>query len=117
MGEFTSKLKRVRVPLVSARDLGLGPDAADGGGGGGGANDVPFNVQRDRQNMVEAAIVRIMKARKALGHNALVAEVTKQLQNRFNPAPVFIKKRIEALIERDYLQRDEKDRRTYVYLA
>ncbi|KAG5188131.1 Cullin [Tribonema minus] len=115
--EFTSKLKRVRVPLVSARDLGLGPDAADGGGGGGGADDVPFNVQRDRQNMVEAAIVRIMKARKALGHNALVAEVTKQLQNRFNPAPVFIKKRIEALIERDYLQRDEKDRRTYVYLA
>jgi cullin 3 len=43
-----------------------------------------------------------MKARKALNHNELIAEVTKQLSTRFNPAPQFIKKWIESLIEREY---------------
>jgi len=66
---------------------------------------------------VEAAIVRIMKARKALNHNDLIAEVTRQLQARFSATPQFIKKRIESLIEREYLERDEADRRKYNYLA
>jgi cullin 3 len=66
---------------------------------------------------VEAAIVRIMKARKALHHNDLIAEVTKQLSIRFNPSPQFIKKRVESLMERDYLTRAEDDRRVYMYVA
>ena len=52
-------------------------------------------VDNDRQPLVEAAVVRIMKSRKMLDHNALVAEVVKQLSTRFIPSPGFIKKRIE----------------------
>lgn len=40
----------------------------------------------------------------------LVAEVTEQLKSRFMPPPVIIKKRIEGLIERDYLARTPEDR-------
>jgi cullin 3 len=47
----------------------------------------------------------------------LIAEVTKQLQVRFVPTPQFIKKRIEGLIEREYLERDEQDHRLYMYVA
>lgn len=46
-------------------------------------------------------------------HSGLVAEVTEQLRSRFLPAPVIIKKRIEGLIEREYLARTQEDR--YVY--
>ena len=47
----------------------------------------------------------------------LVSEVVEQLSNRFLPSPVIIKKRIEGLIEREYIKRSESDRKVYVYLA
>lgn len=43
-------------------------------------------------------------------HNILVTEVTEQLRGRFLPSPVIIKKRIEGLIEREYLARTPEDR-------
>lgn len=43
-------------------------------------------------------------------HNILVTEVTEQLKGRFLPSPVIIKKRIEGLIEREYLARTPEDR-------
>jgi len=46
-----------------------------------------------------------------------VSDVTSQLKSRFLPSPVFIKKRIEGLIEREYLQRSPEDRKVYNYLA
>ena len=36
---------------------------------------------------------------------------------RFQPSPVIIKKRIEGLIEREYIKRADHDRKLYVYLA
>ncbi|KAJ6852202.1 cullin-3A-like [Iris pallida] len=74
-------------------------------------------VEEDRKPQIEAAIVRIMKSRRVLDHNNIVAEVTKQLQSRFLPNPVVIKKRIESLIEREFLERDKADRKLYRYLA
>jgi cullin 3 len=58
---------------------------------------------------VEAAIVRIMKTRKTLQHNLLVSELIKQLSSKFQPDPAFLKKRIESLIEREFLERDQED--------
>jgi len=105
--DFTSKLKRVKVPLVSAKETSVGLVG----------DELPAGVEEDRRHLVEAAIVRIMKARKVLNHNELIAEVTRQLHQRFNAVPAFIKKRVESLIEREYLERDEDDRRVYTYLA
>ncbi|KAI9106100.1 Cullin [Phlyctochytrium arcticum] len=74
-------------------------------------------IDEARRLQVEACIVRIMKARKSLDHNNLVAEVVKQLGARFTPNPSLVKRRIEGLIERDYLERDKRDRKIYNYLA
>ena len=74
-------------------------------------------VEEDRKPQIEAAVVRIMKARRVLDHNSIVAEVTRQLSARFLPNPTVIKKRIESLIEREFLERDATDRRLYRYLA
>ena len=104
---FTSKLKRVRIPLVAARDSVPLDEAPTG---------VPRAVEEDRRHLVEANIVRIMKTRKSLQHNDLIAEVSRQLAHRFYPQPTFIKKCIESLLEREYIER-EPDTRAYKYLA
>ena len=39
-----------------------------------------------------------------------LVQCVQQLRNRFNPNPVVIKKRMESLIERDYLARAQEDR-------
>lgn len=74
-------------------------------------------VEEERRPQIEASIVRIMKSRKKLEHKNLVAEVTKQLQSRFLANPTEVKKRIESLIEREFLERDNSDRKLYRYSA
>ncbi|MFS7968402.1 putative cullin protein, neddylation [Helianthus anomalus] len=59
---------------------------------------------------------RIMKVRRALDHDNIVAEVTKQLQSRFLPDPVVIKQRIGALIKREFLELDKDDQKLYRYI-
>uniref|UniRef100_A0A8R1HYN6 Cullin-2 n=1 Tax=Caenorhabditis japonica TaxID=281687 RepID=A0A8R1HYN6_CAEJA len=75
-----------------------------------------FQVTQDRKYYMECAIVRIMKTRKVLKHNALVTEIMDQTKGRFTPDVPFIKKSIEDLIEKMYIQRtDQNDE--YQYLA
>ena len=78
---------------------------------------VPEHVEAARKNMIDAAIVRIMKARRTLEHSQLIAETHRLLQTRFHPQPADIKRRIESLIERDYLERGEENNRVYQYVA
>lgn len=40
-----------------------------------------------------------------------------QVQSRFNAQPAAIKARVEALIERDYMERDPDNRNIYKYVA
>jgi cullin-4 len=72
-------------------------------------------VSRDRLYLIDAVLVRIMKARKTLLHQDLIPQVLEQLKFPANSADV--KKRIESLIEREYMERDAKDRNRYNYLA
>ncbi|XP_020231866.1 cullin-3A [Cajanus cajan] len=104
--KFTSKFFKVKIGTVVAQRESEPEN-----------QETRQRVEEDRKPQIEAAIVRIMKARRTLDHNNIVAEVTKQLQSRFLPNPVVIKKRIESLIEREFLERDKVDRKLYRYLA
>ena len=70
-------------------------------------------VFQDRQYQIDAAIVRVMKARKVLSHSLLISELFQQL--KFPLKPPDLKKRIESLIDREYLERDTNT--SYRYLA
>ncbi|PYH41446.1 cullin family protein [Aspergillus saccharolyticus JOP 1030-1] len=107
--DFQSQFLKVRIGVVS-----------------GSANKVENQDQRketekkmseERGASIEAAIVRIMKQRKSLTHSKLMTEVLSQLSARFVPDVNMIKKRIESLIDREYLERIEEDPPTYGYVA
>merc|ERR1712129_164167 len=110
MGNYTNQRVRVNIGVLASAGSKREAEAPR-------QKKVPQQVMEARKNRVEAAIVRIMKARKKLRHQQLIVEVVHQLQARFNPDPQFIKQRIAALIEREYLERDADDRRLYHYLA
>lgn len=111
-------------------------------------------VDEDRKMYLQAAIVRIMKARKVLRHNALIQEVREtsllniqslahteccvegaakwhecnrvsfgcvqvinQSKARFNPSISMIKKCIEVLIDKQYIERSQTSADEYSYVA
>lgn len=58
-----------------------------------------------------------MKARKQLMYEQLKAETIEAVKKHFVPDVSSIKKRIESLVEQDYLKRDEEETNMYVYVA
>lgn len=66
-----------------------------------------MQVLQDRQYQIDAALVRIMKTRKSLSHKLLIQEALQQL--KFPLKATDLKKRIESLIDREYLARDTAD--------
>lgn len=74
------------------------------------------SVEEDRKMYLQAAIVRIMKSRKVLKHNLLIQEVYAQSRVSFAPSVQLIKKCIESLIDKQYIERTphSRDRKSVV---
>jgi len=72
----------------------------------------------ERGLAIDAAVVRIMKARKTLTHQQLMTETIDIMKSRFHPDVAMIKRKIESLIEREYLERGADNANpSYNYLA
>jgi len=74
-------------------------------------------VEEDRKMYLQAAIVRIMKSRKVLKHNQLIQEVLSQSKARFAPSISMIKKCVESLIDKTYIERTPNSTDEYSYMA
>ena len=102
-GAFTERLFRVKINSIQMRET----EAEN--------QETNEKVFQDRQYQIDACLVRVMKTRKSLAHQSLVSETFAQIA--FPAKPADVKKRIESLIEREYLERDRNDPQTYNYLA
>eukprot|EP00698_Gefionella_okellyi_P004130 TRINITY_DN13866_c0_g1_i1.p1 TRINITY_DN13866_c0_g1~~TRINITY_DN13866_c0_g1_i1.p1 ORF type:complete len:812 (+),score=199.83 TRINITY_DN13866_c0_g1_i1:196-2436(+) len=101
--DFQNKLVRIKINAIQMKESATEQ------------KDTTERVFQDRQYQIDAAVVRVMKTRKQLQHPLLLAELFKQL--RFPCKAADVKKRIESLIEREYLERDRDDPQLYHYLA
>ncbi|KAJ8923549.1 hypothetical protein NQ315_010127 [Exocentrus adspersus] len=101
--EFTNKLFRIKINQIQMKETTEEQKATE------------ERVFQDRQYQIDAAIVRIMKMRKTLSHNLLISEL--YLQLKFPVKPADLKKRIESLIDRDYMERDKDNPNQYNYVA
>ncbi|CAL9060649.1 unnamed protein product, partial [Musa banksii] len=119
--KFSDKMRRIKIPLPPVDEK----------------KKVIEDVDKDRRYAIDASIVRIMKSRKVLGHQQLVMECVEQLGRMFKTAFTYIshrfsccleflilqpdfkaiKKRIEDLITREYLERDKDNPNLFRYLA
>ena len=72
-------------------------------------------VAQDRNYETQAAIVRILKARKRITHAELVSETIKATKNRGTLEVSGIKRNIDRLIEKEFLEREEDG--LYAYVA
>ena len=100
---YQSKLKMIKVNSVQKKET-----AEE-------IQETQDKVLQERQYLVDACIVRIIKSKKSIGHNELVNEVFNDLK-----LPLLVsdtKKRIESLIGRDYLMRDKNNSQIYHYVA
>eukprot|EP00743_Colponemidia_sp_Colp-15_P004129 GILK01004457.1.p1 GENE.GILK01004457.1~~GILK01004457.1.p1 ORF type:complete len:721 (-),score=162.74 GILK01004457.1:108-2270(-) len=101
--DFTHKLVRIKINQIQMKETKEENE------------QTTERVFQDRQYQIDAAIVRIMKTRKTLTHNLLISELFNQL--KFPVKPADLKKRIESLIDREYLERDQSNAQSYHYLA
>ena len=71
----------------------------------------------DRELLLQAAAMRVLKARKTIRHAELTTEVVHQIRNRFAVDAAELKKAFERLIEKDCMERVEGERGMYRYIA
>ncbi|GAB2265217.1 hypothetical protein Dimus_000285 [Dionaea muscipula] len=103
--KFTDKMSRIKVPLPRVDEKKKKK------------KKVIEDVDMDRRYAIDASIVRIMKSHKVLDYEQLVSECVEQLSSMFKPDLEAIKRRIEDLMARDYLERDKDNPDLFKYLA
>lgn len=101
--DFSNKLFRIKINQIQLKETQDEQKATHD------------SVMHDRQFQIDAAIVRIMKNYKVLHHNVLMTQLYQVLDIPMEPTS--LKKRIEQLIERDYIERDKDNPACYKYIA
>ncbi|KAI3641451.1 hypothetical protein MIR68_000581 [Amoeboaphelidium protococcarum] len=98
---FTHKLHRVKINTIQYKET---PKEQ---------KQTHEQVSVDRSHQLDAAIVRVMKSRQKMSHAMLMQEVMALC--KFPMTAQDFKKRIESLLDREYIERE--DGNSYRYLA
>ncbi|KAI6020834.1 Cullin family-domain-containing protein [Pisolithus microcarpus] len=103
--EFTDPRAKVHINSIQAKET---PEES---------TRTQSHIDSDRKHYLDAAIVRIMKAKKELTYEQLKTQTIEAVKNHFVPEVSVIKLRIAGLVEQEYLRRDEHDMNRYIYVA
>ncbi|CAM6103286.1 unnamed protein product [Calypogeia fissa] len=99
--DFSTQTKRVKMHLPIVEEK----------------KKVTHKVDKERRYAIEASVIRIMKSLRVLPYQQLLHNCIEQLEEKFKPDPKAIKRIIEDLISREFLERDTADARLFRYVA
>ena len=102
---FSSKKTKIKLPMTTLSSENPDPE------------NMKKSIDDDRSLYLQAIIVRIMKAQKRLIHNLLVSQAIELSKSRFYPSVSLIKKCIDILLDKSYIERDSNNRDEYIYLV
>jgi len=103
--DFTDPRAKVHINSIQAKDT---PEES---------RRTQSHIDSDRKHYLDAAIVRIMKAKKELNYEALKTQTIEAVKSHFVPEVNVIKQRIVGLVEQEYLRRDDDDMNKFIYVA
>ena len=103
--QYSSKSRYVRVPQVYDKLI-----PTPGG-------DEDTLMEDDRKHLIEACLIRVMKSNRQLHHQNIVDEVMKLVGTRFVPSIALIDGRIENLVDREFIAKDNDDLTLFYYVA
>lgn len=103
--EFTDPRAKVHINSIQAKET---PEES---------TRTQSHIDSDRKHYLDAAIVRIMKAKKELTYEQLKTQTIEAVKSHFVPEVSVIKQRVAGLVEQEYLRRDEDDMNRYIYVA
>ena len=75
------------------------------------------HVLMDRDVLLQASAMRVLKAHKLISHADLTTAVIEQVKSRFPVETAELKRAFERLIEKDCMERVDGDRQVYRYVA
>ncbi|KAI6022306.1 hypothetical protein PISMIDRAFT_18761 [Pisolithus microcarpus 441] len=103
--EFTDPRAKVHINSIQAKET---PEES---------TRTQSHIDSDRKHYLDAAIVRILKAKKELTYEQLKTQTIEAVKSHFMPEVSVIKMRIAGLVEQEYLRRGEDDMNRYIYVA
>ncbi|CAK5279938.1 unnamed protein product [Mycena citricolor] len=74
-------------------------------------------IHVERSHLLDAAIVRIMKAKKEMVYERLLSATIDAVKSRFAPEVKAIKTRIDDLMSREFVRRDDDNPQVLLYIA
>jgi hypothetical protein len=101
--DFSGRLRKFRL----APPVGTGAKAVQKSG----------EIEGMRKLQIDATVVRLMKSRRTMLYEELVEQATQLLARLFIPQAKQVKARVEDLVNRGYLKRDENDAKRFEYVA
>lgn len=79
--------------------------------------EVSHFILEDRKYQIDASLIHVLKKYKKLSFDELKNKVTVEVKNYFIPEIHLLKQRLENLIDRNFIERDENNPDIYIYIA
>ncbi|OQR71118.1 cullin-2-like [Tropilaelaps mercedesae] len=105
--QFSNKRGRFKITSAPVKEQAAGRER----------EQTAASLEEDRKAYLQALIVRIMKVRKVAKHSELIEQVISQSSERFRPNVTMIKKCIEGLIDKQYIERMPNTTDEYSYVS
>ena len=79
--------------------------------------EVSHFILEDRKYQIDASIIHVLKKYRKLSFDDLKNKVTLEVKNYFIPEITLLKQRLDNLIDRNFIERDQNNLDTYIYIA